>query len=85
MYDLNTPAGMRAAMEWTQRLLGMLRDGGAWAIPRSGAMVTSVNHKDKTCELHHAAALGKSEHGVKRVLETLGWKVTEVRTTGGSK
>lgn len=68
-YDLNTEEGMLNSIAWTMHTLNSIKDGGAWAIPRSGTVVR-VSHKDKI-----AYVSNDTEPDVVCVLEAAGWTV----------
>lgn len=68
-YDLNTDEGMTNAIAWTMHTLDSIKDGGAWAIPRSGTIVR-VSHKDRVAYISNG-----NEPSVMRVLEAAGWTV----------
>ena len=70
-YDLDTKAGMVNAMRWTKQLIESLRDGGTWAIPRSGTVVTF----DKRKQTAIVDAPFAHDPSVTRVLTALGWKI----------
>ena len=55
-FDLNTKDGLNNSVMWTQRMFSMIKDGGTWAIPRSGAIVR-VDHSNNT------AHMGRQEGG----------------------
>ena len=74
MYDINTPEGMDNAKVWMLALLSTLREGGKWAIPRSGAVYTFF-HSTKTA--HRAAYL--TDKPTDQVLRELGWTVIDPR------
>ena len=71
-YDINTIEGLRNSVEWTQRMFSMIRDGGTWAIPRSGAIVR-VDHANNTA---HITLHGAAEPDVEKVIKAMGWNVT---------
>ena len=68
--NIDTPAGMAAAIVWTQNLINALRDGGVWAVPRTD----TVYAFDKTNKIAVRNAPGDSS--VDRVLTEMGWEVT---------
>jgi len=67
-YDINTPEGMANAVQWTENLVSILRDGGTWCIPWSMTLVTL----DKT---KMVANFHRSEPSVERVFRAMGWEV----------
>ena len=70
-YDLDTKTGMVNDMRWTKRLIESLNDGGSWAIPRSGTVVTF----DKRKQIATVDAPFAHDPSVTRVLKALGWKI----------
>ena len=70
-YDLDTKEGMAAAVRWTNSALSMLSAGGQWVIPRSGTIVTIIDHAKKQVVLTNGAA----DPSVARVLLKAGWTV----------
>ena len=73
MYDINTKSGMAAAKAWTANLLASLTDTGTWVVPRSGSIVT-VNKPEKRATITGLFP----EPSIARVLQELGYSVTEV-------
>jgi hypothetical protein len=71
-YDLDTEAGMANAVRWTTDMLGHLKEGGVWAIPRSGLMIEVVSHKDKTYRINDEM-LSALDPAVERVMQAAGW------------
>jgi hypothetical protein len=65
-------------LEWTERTLGLLRDGGTWITTFASY---EVHHKARviTCFPFHQLSPGAAEsHArVKKVLNILGWQVQE--------
>jgi hypothetical protein len=72
-YDLDTEEGMQNAKEWTRRTLSHIKQGGTWAVPRSGAMI-KVDHENKTAYVID----GLEEVGIERVLHELDWHVIHI-------
>lgn len=72
-YDLDTEEGMKNAMEWTARTLSHIKQGGTWAVPRSGAII-KVDHENKTAYMID----GLQEVGIERVLHELDWHVIHI-------
>lgn len=70
-YDLTTKEGMDNAVSWTNYTLDLIKDGGVWAIPRSGTVVR-ISHKDKVAYISN-----DHEPDVIRVLEAAGWVVKQ--------
>jgi len=70
-FDLNTKDGLNNSVIWTQRMFSMIKDGGTWAIPRSGAIVR-VDHSNNTA---HITLAGFPEPDVEKVIKAMGWNV----------
>lgn len=70
-YDINTQEGLKNSVEWTRKMFSMIKNGGTWAIPRSGAIVR-IDHTNNTA---HITLAGKSEPDVVRVIQEMGWEV----------
>jgi cyanophycinase-like exopeptidase len=70
--NIDTPEGMKQAVEWQTDFISILNEGGKWAVPRSNAIYT-IHHSEKTVE----RAVGDSD--VDRVFEAMGWKVIKVK------
>lgn len=73
-YDLDTEEGMKNSMEWTSRTLSHIKQGGTWAIPRSGTLV-KIDHEYKTA---YMIAGTEPEESTERVLKALGWTVVHI-------
>ena len=72
-YDLDTEEGMANAVQWTREHFAKLKDGGMWAIPRSGTFA-AVHHSAKTVTL----LMGyKPDPSIARVIKAMGWTVVE--------
>jgi len=67
-FDIDTDQGLVNSMMWTKNLIGTLRDGGSWAVPRSQAIYTF----DK---VQKVAKREGCDRAVDRVLVALGWKL----------
>lgn len=50
-YNLNTDEGLQNAVRWTNSTMALLSDGGRWAVPRSGTIITVVNRLDKQYDI----------------------------------
>lgn len=68
-YDINTEEGMRNAIEWTERCLGRLKEGGVWYVPRSCTVVQVISHEHKQLKLVSIIP----DSSVRRVLKAAGW------------
>ena len=74
-YDLNTEAGMKNAVQWTEYMLGSLKDGGTWIVPRSGTAITI----DKTAKVARVCYVAnRAEPAIERVLTTMGYTIEVV-------
>lgn len=71
-WDIDTPEGMALAKRWTAQHVARIKDGGIWAIPRSGA-VYRLHHGTKTAE---SLAGQTRDSSVERVFVAMGWTVT---------
>lgn len=71
-FDIDTPKGMENAVAWQQRLVDSVKDGGSWAVPRSGSVYTL----DKVNKVATRAAFFYIDHQIDRVFKAMGWKVT---------
>lgn len=68
--DISTPEGMRAAVEWQTRHVGMLNDGGIWLVPRSNTII-HINHGEQIATFDTAG----SEPDIRNVFLAMGWAV----------
>ena len=68
-YDINTEEGMRNAIEWTERCLGKLKDGGVWYVPRSCTVVQIISHDRKELKLVSIIP----DRSIRLVLAAAGW------------
>lgn len=68
--NLNTKEGMDAAVVWQQNLIDTIGDGGVWAVPRSGTLVTFY-------KCHNVAVVEGllPEPSIERVLIHMGWTI----------
>ena len=73
-FDLDTKQGMANAVLWTRSLFERLNDGGTWAVPRSGTIIT-INHTNKTATIKVGH---RPDPSLKRVIEAMGWTVKMV-------
>lgn len=74
-YDLDTKAGMANAIEWTTNLFMQMKDGGRWAVPRSGTIV-AIYPKYKIAEIYEGFMPDPS---IERVIKAMGWNVYHVK------
>ena len=59
-----------AARQWLRRLLGMIAEGGRWAIPRSDT-VYEILHEQKIIK----RMSGRGDADTERVAKAIGWSV----------
>lgn len=71
-YDINTPKGMANSVQWTRKLLGQLKEGGVWIVPRSGTKVTVLNYAARRCRIEDGFA---SDIVIKKVIRASGWLI----------
>jgi hypothetical protein len=69
--NVNTKEGMAAAVAWQQKLIDTIQEGGTWAIPRSGTLITF--HKDSKVAVIAEGLF--PEPTIKRVLTHMGWTI----------
>ena len=69
--DINTSAGMKDAIAWTENLFKMINDGGMWAVPRS----TTIYQIDKTNKKATVIHQRKPDTSIDAVLKAMGWEV----------
>ena len=67
--NLPTAEEEKAHLLWLSNLIAMVRQGGAWAIPRSQVVIT-FDHENKTVTFS-----GKGEDLTEYYFKQLGWKV----------
>ena len=72
-WDISTKEGMENSIIWTEQMLNAIKDGGAWAIPRSGTIVR-VSHKDKAAHITYMPDV--YEPDIEKVLNAAGWTIT---------
>ena len=70
--NLDTEQGMQEAMEWTTNFIGMINEGGVWAIPRSDALY-QIYHKEQRVVRLTPSFDGPTE----RVFRKLGFDVSQ--------
>lgn len=69
--DISTPQGMAAAVAWQKNHVSMIKDGGAWVVPRSGNVI-KVEHSKRTATFVVSPV---EEPDIVRVFEAMGWRV----------
>ena len=69
--DIETSAGMKDAIQWTENLFKMIADGGMWAVPRS----TTIFQIDKTNKKAIVIQQRKPDTSIDAVLKAMGWEV----------
>lgn len=70
--DIHQPQGMAAAKAWTQNLINTIKDGGTWAVPRSGTLITFDKTNKKAIVTHQLVP----DISIEMVLEAMGWEIT---------
>lgn len=70
-FDVETKDGLKNSVEWTERMFGLINEGGSWAIPRSGTVVR-VSHKTKTVTITDGMY---PEHALRKVIRAMGWTI----------
>lgn len=74
-YDISTAKGMENAIDWTRRHLSMIREGGAWMVPRTRS-VYIVSHEKRT--LTRTGLM--PDPSINKVAARMGWTVIERNT-----
>jgi hypothetical protein len=69
--NLDTKAGMAAAVAWTNNCLSMLKDGGVGIVPRSGTQVRVLSYAKRSCMI----TCTLPDPTIQRVLLAAGWTV----------
>lgn len=72
IYDIDTVEGMEKAKRWTLAFLDLIREGGSWGVPRSGTVYRFYKSKLLAVRL-----LGPGDESVERVLNELGYLITD--------
>lgn len=73
-YDLDTPEGMTNAVQWNNKQLARVTDGGIWIVPRSGLIVRVVDGMRKVASIREGHTPDPS---VRRVMVAAGWTVQD--------
>jgi hypothetical protein len=68
-YDLTTPAGWEASIQWTNTTMNQLKVGGVWVVPRSYTTVLVRSHNPKRCKVTHLYP----DPSIVEVLKAAGW------------
>lgn len=68
-YNLDTEAGLANAIEWTERCLGKLKEGGVWYVPRSCTVVQIISHERRELKLVSIIP----DTSVRLILKAAGW------------
>ena len=76
-YDLNTEDGRANAVAWANRIMGMLNNGGAWQVPRSGTLVRMIDREKRQVQVISGFTPDES---ITQVLRAGGWHVEEKTT-----
>jgi|LakMenEpi03Aug12_release.lakeMendotaPanAssembly.Ray.scaffolds.fasta_scaffold1237927_3 hypothetical protein len=61
-------------LEWCQRLVAAIKDGGVWGIPRSG-LIFRIDHKNKQLVLTDGRKEDEDFVATKHVFSFIGWDV----------
>lgn len=69
--NLDTKAGMEAAVAWTNNCMSLLKDGGVWCVPRSGTQVLVLSYAKRRC----LVTCTLPDPVIERVLRAAGWTV----------
>ena len=69
--NIETKEGMAEAVAWQRQHLSLIKEGGVWIVPRSGATYT-ISHKAKMAVMTPGFA---PEPDIKRVFNAMGWRV----------
>lgn len=67
--DIRNP-GSEAARQWMRGMLGMIKEGGLWTIPRSNT-VYEILHEKKIIK----RMSGRGDADTERVAKAIGWSV----------
>jgi hypothetical protein len=70
-YDLDTEEGMRHCVQWTQGIVNLLKDGGTWAVPRSGTVI-KISKATKTVTI---VTQDVPDPSIERVFIKMGWSI----------
>lgn len=62
-------------LSWCRNLVASLRDGGVWAIPRSG-LVFRLDKGSKTLSLISGSVFDADFEATKQAFALIGWKVS---------
>lgn len=66
---INTPEGLKQAVEWQQAHVAMLADQARWIVPRSGSIIVI----DKTNKQAIRVLGLMPEPSIQAVFEAMGW------------
>jgi hypothetical protein len=70
-YDINSPEGMRSAVQWTQAFFALFKEGAVWAVPRSETLITVYPSKRSVIiNPGHTP-----DPAIERVIREMGWQV----------
>ena len=68
--EINTAEGMAQAVAWQTAHCALIKEGGTWAVPRSGTVII-ISHKNKQATFYGLLP----EPDIGRVFEAMGWVV----------
>lgn len=74
-FDISTTEGMQNAVTWQRNLLSLIKEGGAWFVPRTCSTYI-VSHENKTLTRRGM----KSDPAINKVAARMGWTVIEGET-----
>lgn len=77
-WNVDSPEGLRRAVEWMRRHVELFNDQGRWIIPRSGSVVVIDKANKQAIRVLGLAP----EPSTQKVFEAMGW--TWVDKAGGS-
>lgn len=72
--NIDTPEGMREAVEWQTAHVNRLAQGGRWVVPRSGSIYI-IDHEGKRAKRVFGMA---PEPTITRVFIAMGWQVIDI-------
>ncbi len=69
-WDIESKQGMRNAVEWLSAFVNQIKDGGMWAIPRSGSGYKILHSEKRAVRITESR-----DKSVERVFKEMGWSV----------
>lgn len=70
LYDVDTPEGLAAAIEWQKQMIEHCSDQARWIVPRSSSIIVI----DKTNKRAIRVLGAKPETSIQKVFEAMGWQ-----------